>query len=63
MPKRETQKIEIPPGGEFTECPECGYKDGFHSVFLGLNTSKPAKWLLICPMCSAKFDIGLTYKA
>lgn len=61
MAKRKTQKIEIEEGQEFTICPQCGYADGFHNVFEGLNASKPAKWLLICPMCSSKYDIGLKY--
>jgi len=61
MAERKTEVIDIPADGEFTVCPSCGYKDGFHSVFEGLNTDKPAKWLLICPMCSSKYDIGLKY--
>ena len=46
-------------------CPECGYQNGFHVGFR--RTAPDAKgndtavWL-ICPSCSALFDIGLRLK-
>jgi len=43
---------------EFTDCPECGYKDGFHSVFK--KDGSTTKWLFICPSCHTVFDIGFT---
>ena len=61
MGKRPTQIIDIEQGGEFTVCPECGYTDGFHSVFENFNTQGQTDWLLICPRCSSKYDIGLKY--
>jgi hypothetical protein len=42
----------------FKECPDCGYEDGFHSMFK--KEEGVIKWFLICPNCHAIFDIGLT---
>jgi len=46
----------------FQECPECGYQNGFHVAFRRVepngNDRKLAAYL-ICPSCSAVFDIGL----
>lgn len=44
-------------GEELKECPQCGYADGFHSMFKGAGDK--VKWLLICPSCHAVFDPGL----
>lgn len=43
---------------EFRICPECGYKDGFHSVFE--KTGNKTRWLFVCPACHRIFDVGLT---
>ena len=43
---------------EFKDCPECGYKDGFHSMFK--KDGSTTKWLFICPSCHSVFDIGFT---
>lgn len=43
---------------EFRVCPECGYRDGFHSMFR--KQGETIRWLLICPSCHKLFDIGLT---
>jgi predicted RNA-binding Zn-ribbon protein involved in translation (DUF1610 family) len=43
---------------EFKICPECGYKDGFHSMFR--IEGDVTKWLFICPSCHSVFDIGRT---
>ncbi|MDH3999280.1 MAG: transposase [Desulfuromonadales bacterium] len=43
---------------EFKICPQCGYKDGFHSAFK--REGQTTKWLFICPSCHAVFDIGFT---
>jgi hypothetical protein len=43
---------------EFKKCPECEYKDGFHSMFK--KDGNATKWLFICPSCHSIFDIGLT---
>ena len=45
---------------EFRICPECGYRDGFHTM-LKKEVSKGAdhvKWLFICPSCHRIFDVG-----
>ncbi|HUT32259.1 MAG TPA: hypothetical protein VNE39_02160 [Planctomycetota bacterium] len=46
-------------------CPQCGYENGFHISFrrpapdkAGGTTGEVAVWL-ICPSCSALFDVGL----
>ena len=43
-------------------CPDCGYENGFHVSFHNNgNGGAPGSTsvLLICPSCSAVFDIGL----
>ena len=62
MAEREIKVIKIAEGDGFTVCPNCGYKDGFHSVFENFKPDGEADWYLICPKCSAKYDIGLVYK-
>ena len=57
--KQETEVLDIK--GEFTICPQCGYDGGFHSIFTDYGTGGPAKWILMCPSCKAKYDIGLRY--
>ena len=46
---------------DFTVCPQCCYDGGFHNIFYGLNSNEQAKWILMCPNCEAKYDIGLRY--
>jgi len=44
------------------ECPECGYRNGFHVGFKRIEPNgHPHKVTiqLVCPSCSAVFDIGL----
>ena len=43
---------------EFRVCPECGYRDGFHSMFR--KQGDVTLWLFICPSCHVVFDIGFT---
>ena len=43
---------------EFRVCPECGYRDGFHSMFR--KQGDVTRWLFICPSCHVVFDIGFT---
>ena len=46
----------------FQECPECGYQNGFHVAFKRVEPNGSEHKLtveLICPSCSAVFDIGL----
>lgn len=44
---------------EFKNCPDCGYRQGFHSMF-SRKTDETIKWLFICPACHAVFDLGFT---
>ena len=52
----EVRKIEM--NEEFRVCPDCGYRDGFHSMFR--KEEKATKWLFICPACHKVYDIGFT---
>ena len=52
----EIKKIKFE--NEFKECPSCGYKDGFHSMFK--KDAEAIKWFFICPSCHMVFDIGFT---
>ena len=45
---------------EFTICPVCQYRDGFHTIVK--QEDEQLKWLLVCPSCHEIFDIGLTVK-
>ena len=51
------QPIEI--DNELTICPECDYTNGFHVSFVRDEDGK-LKIVLLCPSCSAAFDIGWT---
>ncbi len=44
----------------FKVCPNCGYKDGFHSMFERIGDSDKLHWRFICPNCHKIYDIGLT---
>jgi len=52
----EVIKVEMK--NEFKDCPACGYKDGFHSMFK--KEGGITKWLFICPACHVVFDVGYT---
>jgi len=52
----EVKSIKIK--DEFKNCPECGYKDGFHSMFK--KDGDMIRWLFICSNCHSIFDIGFT---
>jgi ribosomal protein S27AE len=56
----EVNKIQIEK--EFRVCPNCGYEDGFHSMFERLEDGEKFSWKLICPNCHKIFDIGLRYR-
>lgn len=45
---------------EFRVCPECGYRDGFHTVLR--KEQDGVKWLFICPACHKMFDINAYVK-
>ena len=55
--KNEMQSLEIK--NSLTTCPECEYDGGFHNIFYDINNNEQAKWILVCPKCKMKFDIGL----
>jgi hypothetical protein len=59
--KGEIEVLDIE--GEFTVCPACGYDGGFHSIFPDYKKKGESKWILMCPSCQAKYDIGLVYRA
>jgi predicted RNA-binding Zn-ribbon protein involved in translation (DUF1610 family) len=54
---------------ELHTCPKCGYKDGFHTSFIRVNSDKDNimkssralyRVILICPECGARYDVGWT---
>ena len=46
----------------FKVCPNCGYKNGFHTMFERIGDSASFSWKLICPNCEKIFDIGLNVR-
>ena len=58
--KEDIEVLEIE--GDFVICPECGYDGGFHSIFPDYKKNAESKWILMCPSCHAKYDIGLRYR-
>jgi hypothetical protein len=45
-----------------SECPECRYQNGFHVAFKRVEPNGHEDRMavqLICPSCSAVFDVGL----
>ena len=57
--KNQIQLFEIE--NSLTKCPKCEYNGGFHSIFYHINSKEQAKWILVCPNCKIKFDIGLRF--
>jgi hypothetical protein len=54
-------RVEV--SNSFCQCPECGYQNGFHIAFKRIEPNGSAHKLavhLICPSCSATYDIALT---
>ena len=55
---------KIPVSRQLQQCPACGYTDGFHVMFARTSTAKKHfRLLLVCPMCSDIFDMGLKVEA
>lgn len=48
--------ISIAIQDEFRICPQCGYKDGFHTMLK--KDGDHLKWFFICPSCHQIYDIG-----
>ncbi|MHC5034390.1 MAG: hypothetical protein ACYTFZ_05095 [Planctomycetota bacterium] len=57
--KRPSEVQEAAIGAEFRVCPECGYENGFHSMFTPSREERVLNWFFICPSCSSRFDVGL----
>jgi len=55
MNENEIRTLEI--GDTLDACPQCDYADGFHISFL--REEDAVFLILICPKCSARFDVGL----
>ena len=58
----EFSVAKVDMGDEFRVCPDCGYEDGFQSMFQRSAENGHLNWLLVCPNCSNTYDIGLIYK-
>lgn len=55
---RRVRKISVE--RHLRSCPSCGHTEGFHVMFSrARDTSKQFRVLLVCPMCSDVFDMGL----
>ncbi len=54
----DEQAIKIETQGTLSECPACGYKDGFHVSFYRSGKSAKTKVIPICPSCHKRFDVG-----
>ena len=50
------QTIDIQDG--LIACPDCDYTNGFHVTFVPGDDGM--KIILVCPSCSARFDVGWT---
>ncbi|MFH1613933.1 MAG: hypothetical protein ABIG61_02460 [Planctomycetota bacterium] len=60
---KDEEKVEyVTIEDEFGRCPQCGYDRGFHSFFRKTMDNGHLKWLLVCPKCGGRFDVGLQYK-
>ena len=46
-------------GRELRACPKCGYQNGFHVAFERVGQGTRVAVRLVCPSCSAVFEIGL----
>ena len=53
----EPRRLEM--GEELSMCPDCGYTRGFHSIFKRAAVNGDMDWMLQCPNCGLKFDVGL----
>ncbi len=42
---------------EFSQCPKCDYKDGFHTAFKPCENEK-TQVIFICPACHSRFETG-----
>ena len=59
---RRVRKLKVP--RSLKSCPSCGYTDGFHVMFSRpRGSAKHFRMLLVCPMCSDVFDMGLRLDA
>ncbi len=52
----EVKKVKL--GDEFKNCPTCGYRDGFHSMYKRVNGD--IQVFSICPSCHDIFDLKLS---
>lgn len=55
------RRVEV--NQSFSECPDCGYQNGFHVSLRRVEPNGAPRKLavhLVCPSCSAIYDIGLT---
>jgi hypothetical protein len=44
---------------EFSVCPGCGYRKGFHVSFSRIALGHPhVKVIPVCPECGERYDIG-----
>jgi len=54
--ERKTEPIEV--ANELHACPKCDYTDGFHVAFVREPEGDSLRIELICPNCSARFNLN-----
>lgn len=54
--ERKVEPIEV--ADELHACPSCDYTDGFHVAFVREAEGDSLRLELICPSCSARFNIN-----
>jgi hypothetical protein len=53
------EKHHVPVGGEWHDCPACGYEGGWHVFFKRGRKSKVLHMDLQCPGCKQTYDLGI----
>jgi uncharacterized protein YbaR (Trm112 family) len=54
--ERTTEPIEV--ADELHACPKCDYTGGFHVAFVREPEGDSLRMELICPNCSARFNLN-----
>ncbi|MDP6634356.1 MAG: hypothetical protein QGG42_05625 [Phycisphaerae bacterium] len=58
MAADDTRAEPIEVAGELHACPRCDYTNGFHVAFVREADGDALRLELICPSCSARFNLN-----